>query len=780
MMTEPNKYEMHGALTTTADSSESELQPRDESSAPTETSNPQPNAPRLNAPLQGGPTTPAPAPQPQPQSQPQPSMHARIFDKILRGMTGGDIKVVNPDGTVSSYAPSKADMGKSIIAAALTGLMTPPRYEQGAFGPKRDVGAEASDAFNAGRQTMQTAREGPQKMSDEMQARKLTNLQNNAHLMQLQIASANLKHTRREQSSQEIADYMKPFQDYNAERDASDSSTPNAYLFQGMSHEEALKAASQHGMTETNLVQDGWKPYVDPETHQQDYEPTYAAINPELKNVKLSPEVAKRLSDMNSQYANIHETVGGDVRVPVGLYVSALHDYQALTQTQDVLNRLNKTINGDKAKDINLAPIVKANRNQLVPALYKIQQAIAAGHGADDGENPANVLDVIMGNAPQLLKELGLTTGQAADKVTDFTAKRAAELAKAKNEGTSKEAVDDEYKNGLIAATATLPEAQQKDILPILKQDVVSKREAEKASAMIAGYQKANQSDASRTALAGGSPQEIAKFAHNVVRGDISQIDKLPTRGDARIKAMGAVHDEAAKLGLDTTKYTDSYLKTKADMQDDYAQRKGKTTGAQLASFDAFLGHTGGAMDALDALKSKTIGLTRQPLINQAMDTVGKQITDTPEWKRWETSLAPVRNEISNFLAAGYSPKEEEQRAINTILDKHETPARISAAIAELAQVADTRLASLGRGYTQTMDNNYPELLSSDALNSMKRLGIKSKAAGFSGKLPYGWDAQGEFQNLTDVNLAKKFVAAAGGDRQRTKDIARANGWILH
>src|ERR1700678_103877 len=60
----------------------------------------------------------------------KPSLHGRIFDKILKGMSGGDIKVVNPDGSVSVQPQSRVSMGKSFVAAALTGLMTPTHYRE--------------------------------------------------------------------------------------------------------------------------------------------------------------------------------------------------------------------------------------------------------------------------------------------------------------------------------------------------------------------------------------------------------------------------------------------------------------------------------------------------------------------------------------------------------------------------------------------------------------------------------------------------------------------------
>ena len=385
----------------------------------------QPNPASAQPSTSGQPSQTQPS-QTQPTPQP-PSMHARIFDKILSGLSGGPIRVVNPDGSVSAVAQSRSSMAKSIVAAALTGLMTPTHYRETPYGPVVDYSATAADAGARGQAHAQARQQQAQNLSDEQQSRKLMTLQNNSKLLQLQLASSNLQHQRMDQSKSEISDYLKPFQDYNSERNASDPQTPNAFLFQGADHAQALNQVKQFGLTETNLVQDGWKPYIDPQTHAQAYEPTYAAINPALKDIKLSPEVASRLAEMNSQFANIHDIVGGDVRIPVGLYVSALHDYQALDQTEHVLNRLNQTLHpGDTVAPIDLAPIVKGNRNQLVPALYKIQQAVGAGHGPNDGENPANVLDVLLNNAPDLLKPLGLTTQQAADKVDELANKRIA------------------------------------------------------------------------------------------------------------------------------------------------------------------------------------------------------------------------------------------------------------------------------------------------------------------------------------------------------------------
>jgi hypothetical protein len=183
-------------------------------------------------------------------------------------------------------------------------------------------------------------------------------------------------------------------------------------------------------------------------------------------------------------------------------------------------------------------------------------------------------------------------------------------------------------------------------------------------------------------------------------------------------------------------------------------------------------------LDAEKRLEGKTLGLTRSPWLNTKMSELAKQVTNDPDYKAFETSIQPVRNEIENFLAAGYKPSDSEQASINAILSPDETPARITAAVKQLAMTADDRLAAMGKTYTNTMDTNRQGLLSPDSIRTLQKMGIQSKALAYSTPFPRGWQG-GKPTLLTDRATAEKFVKAAGYDRQRAVDLARANGFIL-
>src|ERR1700723_4807697 len=81
-------------------------QPPTTAPAPTQTTQPTQPAQPTPAPQQNQ-TAPQQPVDSTPVSQTGPSMHARIFDKILKGMSGGPIKAVNPDGTISTQPQSR-------------------------------------------------------------------------------------------------------------------------------------------------------------------------------------------------------------------------------------------------------------------------------------------------------------------------------------------------------------------------------------------------------------------------------------------------------------------------------------------------------------------------------------------------------------------------------------------------------------------------------------------------------------------------------------------------
>jgi hypothetical protein len=268
-----------------------------------------------------------------------------------------------------------------------------------------------------------------------------------------------------------------------------------------------------------------------------------------------------------------------------------------------------------------------------------------------------------------------------------------------------------------------------------------------------------------------------SKTASNIIEGDVARLDKVTSvRGNARQELMDAIHDEAQRRGLDTTQFSPAALENKSNTWNDYNGNKKSSTGSQIASFNAYLGHTAAAVDAEKRLAGKTLGLTGTPVINTAMSKLGKQLTDDPDWKAYETAIEPVKHEIENFLNAGFAVKAEDAKAMQEVLSPDETPARMTAALRQLADTADIRLQAIGQRYLDTMGTTYPNLMSADSMNTLKRLGIESKALPLSQRLPRGWQ-NNQPQKVTDKNVAQAFYLAAGKDKAKAQELAKQNGW---
>ncbi len=114
--------------------------------------------------------------------------------------------------------------------------------------------------------------------------------------------------------------------------------------------------------------------------------------------------------------------------------------------------------------------------------------------------------------------------------------------------------------------------------------------QVEKLTARLDSTVASNKGIAEKKALDQGDPSVMSKIANNVLAGDVNDVAKLASyRGNARMNAMDAIHDEAAKRGLDTTKFDEASLQNKTNTVNDFGGNKKGSSGAQIASFNAFI-----------------------------------------------------------------------------------------------------------------------------------------------------------------------------------------------
>lgn len=474
---------------------------------------------------------------------------------------------------------------------------------------------------------MDAARNRPQQLSDDQQARKLMTIQNNSHLAQLQAASAHAAHEMNEEQAKNAQDFNSVFDEYDKLRTPTE---PKAYLAKDLTAEEVTAPNSGYKLTDSNIVRYGSRTVYNPQNQQDEIHPTFAILNPDLKDIQLSPDVADKLAGINSQWKDIHQTVGGTVRVPVNAYVSAMHDYQAVTQGQSTLNALSKAY-GD-GKSIDLAAAVrdsKEKRNDILPALYTLTQTGAAGHTLDN--RPDSLLTTLRDapNGTQVLSLMGMTPADATKKIEDIQNQRARTAKLAAEGGIGDKApAPPQMVSSVIAEAKKLPPEDANAILAGINPQGMTVGELEKLKDKVLTTVQQNKVEDFNKLKETGDPVQAAKTASNIIEGDVdSLVHSTTLRGQSRQVTLNAIHDEAVKRGLDPINYSEQALEAKGNMMRDFMSNKKGSTGSQLSSFDAFLGHEGAALDTLDKLKNKTLGFEQQPCL-ECRDGLGRQAID--------------------------------------------------------------------------------------------------------------------------------------------------------
>jgi hypothetical protein len=337
-------------------------------------------------------------------------------------------------------------MAKSIVAAALTGLMTPNNYRPTPYGPATDWSGNASAAFDAGKNLQDARHARPQQVSDDEKARKIMTIQNNASVAQLWAASSHADHARMEETTADNKVFAAPYQDYEDNIRSSDPSLPSAYLGQGLTAEEVLKVnkdgTHSYNLSDSNVMQDGTIDVINQKTGKSEAQPTFMILNPAVGKIALTEAQTAKLAEINPAFKDIYKTTGGSVRMGVTAYTAAVNEYNTVTHAEGVLNDLNHELNGKDKKgnpvtlpQINLSAAVRSNP-KILPALKSLTNAGAAGNTVDNNRSD-NLLHTLLTapNGGDVLKMIGLDADSADQKIQDIDNKRKAASAEAGYQG---------------------------------------------------------------------------------------------------------------------------------------------------------------------------------------------------------------------------------------------------------------------------------------------------------------------------------------------------------
>ena len=237
------------------------------------------------------------------------------------------VVTTNPDGTqTTTDARTPVSMGQLLVTGVLSGMMAKNTYRQGSYGPILDRQASAADAFAAGQKTGEEWRQAPQKLSDDMIARRMSTVAANvaaAHnyaAMQQAQFSAQKEGTEAEAAQSKI---LQNTADQNnatigASADAydqalTDKNAPKARLVKNATFEELMNGPFKSKMTQQLMVQDGTRSAYDPETGRTKTVPTFSLYNPDV-DIKLNKDAVDRAAKINPQFEGMYELSGGNVQ----------------------------------------------------------------------------------------------------------------------------------------------------------------------------------------------------------------------------------------------------------------------------------------------------------------------------------------------------------------------------------------------------------------------------------------------------------------------------------
>src|SRR5579862_1040450 len=468
--------------------------------------------------------TQAPAPQPT-ASQPHPV--SRIFDGILKTMTGGPVTYIDANGQKQVAPQSRGTMAKSIVAAALAGLLTPTQYREGAFGSRvEDFGATAAGAAQAGKGVMEAARNKPQQISDEEQSRRLVALTSNSNLIKNMAASTLQGHAALQSmvaSSTPLLDSIKEY-----EKNRVDNQ-PSALIGENLSKEEA-EAKMQGHFTEWKAIPTGTVSVLNPETHQNEEHPTYSIVNPNVK-VPLTEEAVNTLATVNPTYKGAWEATNGKVEVPLSLAVSTqhlvneAHVVQAFADSPELKSAFPDMKQADVA-----AALRGPNGKSLATALDATRDAIAAGSPTYQTLNALRTAP----NGRQLLDALGLEPDAVDSYIQKQQNEAKAEAAVAANAG-KKELQDAKpitaaTAPSIVADPTASPErkAQAQGVLDITQK--MKEREATFKSQLAAAKANTNM-------MTGSMPDgtQVAGTQDELTKAGATGVTKLPAADSSKV-----------------------------------------------------------------------------------------------------------------------------------------------------------------------------------------------------------------------------------------------------
>jgi hypothetical protein len=645
---------------------------------------------------QGQPTAQptAPATPAQPNAQPQApkaspnARHLSTYDTILRMITPPAPQYVDPQGNIQSVPQTRGSLGRTVLASVLAGMMSPTQYRDTPYGPVVNGSATAAGAFQAGQQVITKQQQEAQKLSDDIQAKKLSTAANNIAAVHQMAALAQQKH----QDLQGVIDsnhtFLKDLQAYDS---TQPDSANKLILAEGLTFQQAMDNPNfKSKMMTNNIVMSGSQDIYDPQTGTTTIEPTFTVINPNA-HVALSDDAIKKLETINPSFTGLSEVTSGNVRLPVHQYLAAMNQLSTVQAAESFFKRADAALGVSDNFDLSAA--VKKNRN-LMPAIAAAENAIASGGSTADA---LQRIQQIAGSSA-IFDAMGVSQDDVTKYINKVKNEEARQTALAKEGGIGDKApAPQQMTNEIVASAKNLPKDQRDAIMAGVNPNGLTVGEAEKLKDKILQSVQQNRTDAANNPKLGTAAPPV-NFVSNPNASTMDSVDlqkDLTTKGvklPVQFESLYTVAHNAAGLkdvfptsprkgttGLSAQEalafihqyinptYQEGDYPAAAGLSKELASTRQGTAGGSLLS-------AGVASNHLELLDQAATALANNDTLalNHLANAFGVQLGKSPA-VTFKAIADQVNQEVGKVVAGG-TPHEAELENLRANLNTDQSP----------------------------------------------------------------------------------------------------------
>jgi hypothetical protein len=241
-----------------------------------------------------------------------------------------------------------------------------------------------------------------------------------------------------------------------------------------------------------------------------------------------------------------------------------------------------------------------------------------------------------------------------------------------------------------------------------------------------------------------------SELMNSILKYDVDPEKMAGIRGNQREAFMNKVLEEAKKRGIN---WSEAKYKQRFDTVQDF-NSKG-ANGKQIFHLGTFAEHAGLADDLIDGLKNTNYQDLNKPL-NTLQEHLGSE-----KYAKMRVALGASAKGYLDFLNAGHALTQQDDKWVSELTDENSSPAKIRGVLQEMAETVGARTRELNKQYKDSMEVDYPKMLSKKSYDVLKRLGVDlSETGGISGNFAPAGQAQPK----------------PGAQAQRPADVPTATG----